>query len=993
MQIYRYGLEDTDVDENGEEVFREMDSTFFCRIRDLFSNELKTMYNTLESQNAWHAESFINEADAWQAEFPEELWRLNTQRVYIRPYGSLNSATSATTDNAIAKDKDAQFLVNMANGRMKYQRRQWERSQEKYMASKYQSSLAANDNVVLRCAAPDGELVVPKNYKLKLTPYGYMYLNVQYSTGAPIQIKGLPNVEVEIPFSGDSTDIINIYSASILQSLGDLSTCYPTTVDAGKASKLKELIVGNSTEGYDNPYLTTLTTGANYLLEKLNVENVSGLTQSLNLSKLKNLEELYAHGSNISGVTFANGGDIHTAEIPAVGSLTMKNLMYLTNLGIASLDKLTSMTVEECDVVDVQSMVEGAPNLNRVRITGVDWELTDTSLLDRLYKMAGIDKNGYNVGQSVVAGSVYVPIIKQQKYYDFKQAWPDLDVKYGSMVEQFAVTFVNTDGSVLDVQYVDIGAEAVDPLTREENPISTPVQESTVSTDFTFAGWDTRIDGVGIFGNVTITATYTGTTRSYTVRYVSKDNMVLQESTGLYGDSIFYTGSTPTYTAQEDGCKFYLFKGWDKSGYIDGDKTINAMWDEFKYVAGIWDGKELADLSPVEIYALQRVGMDMFPQMEVGDPYTIQLGYDVEYGDIESQVLIENTQTFSGNTYIDTGITLFDEDRDFVLAIDYDMLSDTASNSVIAQCFQTNGSNGFKLWYNNGVQATWGSSSIPVASAKTREVIVIRHRKGENNVTVYNSNMMQMDISVEELTRTKSTIANNTLVFGCSKADDGVYEKHAKGHVYWSKLWWGDIGDEMCRKIAGWVHEVVDFEMSGFRRYLVSNSGSKYTKFSLLASNLLAHARPMMSVTGSNVGGWAESQLNEVLNQRLYKYLPEQIKAILVQVIAASTVGGQSPEKSESDCYIVVPAVIDVFNDSSVNTEAYQSESVGGTIAYLDSPAARRRAYKDGAYAKYWLRSPNAGSAVYIYQVDDAGNVTGYGTSSSKCGVLIELSF
>lgn len=981
--VYRYGLEIGDIDDTGIEVFRESDSTFFRRIRDLFSGELKALYNTLESQNAWHAESFINEFDIWQSQFPEELWRVNIERLYLRTYNS----------SFIDGKGDPQFLTNMAQGKKKYQRRQFERNQEKYMASKYQSSLAASDNAVIRCNAPDGDLAVEPNYKLKITPYAYMYLNVKYGTTSPIQLRAEPNKTYEIPFTGSKTDIIDIYSASFIQSLGDLSSTYPATVDVGKATKLKELNIGSDVEGYDNPSLTSITLGENELLERLNVENVSSLTTPLDLSKLKNLEELYAHGSNISGVTFANGGDIHTAEIPAVGSLTMKNLMYLTNLDIASLDKLTSMTVEECDVVDVQSMVEGAPNLNRVRITGVDWELTDTSLLDRLYKMAGIDKNGYNVGQSVVAGSVYVPIIKQQKYYDFKQAWPDLDVKYGSMIEQFAVTFVNTDGSVLDVQYVDIGAEAVDPLTREENPISTPVQESTVSTDFTFAGWDTRIDGVGIFGNVTITATYTGTTRSYTVRYVSKDNMVLQESTGLYGDSIFYTGSTPTYTTQESAFKFYLFKGWDKSGYIDGNKTINAMWDEFQYAAGIWDGKELADLSPVEIYALQRVGMDKFPQMEVGDPYTIQLGYDVEYGDIESQVLIENTQTFSGTTYIDTGITLFDEDRDFVLAIDYDMLSDTTSNSVIAQCFQTNGSNGFKLWYNNGVQATWGSSSIPVASAKTREVIVIRHRKGENNVTVYNSNMMQMDISVEELTRTKSTIANNTLVFGCSKADDGVYEKHAKGHVYWSKLWWGDIGDEMCRKIAGWVHEVVDFEMSGFRRYLVSNSGSKYTKFSLLASNLLAHARPMMDVTGSNVGGWAESQLNEVLNQRLYKYLPEQIKAILVQVIAASTVGGQSSEKSESDCYIVVPAVIDVFNDSSVNTEAYQSESVGGTIAYLDSPAARRRAYKDGAYAKYWLRSPNAGSAVYIYQVDDAGNVTGYGTSSSKCGVLIELSF
>jgi hypothetical protein len=51
-QVYRYGLEDTDVDASGEEVFREMDSMFFCRIRDLFGPELQAMYNTLENNNA-----------------------------------------------------------------------------------------------------------------------------------------------------------------------------------------------------------------------------------------------------------------------------------------------------------------------------------------------------------------------------------------------------------------------------------------------------------------------------------------------------------------------------------------------------------------------------------------------------------------------------------------------------------------------------------------------------------------------------------------------------------------------------------------------------------------------------------------------------------------------------------------------------------------------------------------------------------------------------
>ena len=70
--VYRHGYEDIDtLDGTTEEVFRESDSTFFCRVRDLFADELKEMYNTLESKNAWHAESFLNEIEAWQKQFPE----------------------------------------------------------------------------------------------------------------------------------------------------------------------------------------------------------------------------------------------------------------------------------------------------------------------------------------------------------------------------------------------------------------------------------------------------------------------------------------------------------------------------------------------------------------------------------------------------------------------------------------------------------------------------------------------------------------------------------------------------------------------------------------------------------------------------------------------------------------------------------------------------------------------------------------------------------
>lgn len=984
-QVYRYGLETTDVDLKGEYVFREADSTFFCRIRDLFPNELKSMYQILESKNAWHAESFINQADNWQSEFPEELWRLDIKRKYLRTY----------TESFINGKPDSQFLVNMANGKMKYHRRQWERSQEKYMASKYQSSVASSDNSVIRCAKPSGDLAVAPNYRLKLTPYAYMYLNVKYGTQSPIQVKAEPNVEYEIPYDGTSADIIDIYSSSLLRSFGDLSSCYAATVDTSKASKIKELIIGNDTVGYDNPYLTTLTTGANYLLEKLDVENVSGLTQALDLSVLNNLRELYAHGSNIGGITFADGGKIEIAELPAISSMTMKNLVYLSTLDVVDWSKLTNMTVENCNTIDLVAILDAATNLNRIRLVGIDWTLDDAdiadneiAILNRLYAMKGFDKSGHNTERSVLSGRVHVPIIRQQKLHDYQVAWPDLEIVADTIIEQFAVTFMNADGTVLEVQYVDKGEDAIDPTTRAENPI-TPTIESTVEYDYTFAGWDGSLNDV--FTDRIITAKYTSFTRRYTIKYISKGT-VMQESTGLYGENIPYTGVHPTYTAEESGYVYYLFNRWDKSGFIDGEKVVNAIFDKFTYTATAFDGKGLEDLSPVEIYAINKLGIaDKIITNK--DPYTIVVGNDVEYDDIESELLIAEKTYFNGTNYIDTGIQLFNEDKDFVLAIDYEFMSGNTMNAVLAQCFQANGTNGFKLWYSaandfNGAKFTWGTSSDNVIGVNKREIIVIRHTKGSNNLMIYKSNLDGDNVISTELTRSKATNGTGTLVFGCARADDGIYESHAIGNINWAKVWYKDLGDDVCKSLALWTHENITLEACGFRKYYLSDNPSKRCSFSLLAAHLLGRTKKW-NATNINTGGFAEADLNKSLNTRLYNAMPTQIRELLKKVIVYSSIGQMSTELSSSDCYITIPALVEV--DPTQTAEPYNSE--GTAISYLNTNDSRKRAFDGGDYYAYWTRSPNAAYANYIWRVDENGATQGITSATTNNGVLIEISF
>ncbi len=970
---FRYGYEDIDVEDGTTtEVFRESKSTFFCRLRDLFAKELKELYNTLESQSAWSATGLINQFDEWQSEFPEELWRLDIERKYIRTYNS----------SFISGPGDAQYLRDMANGKKKYQRRQYERSQEKYMASKFQTSTAIADSAILRCTTPSGDVAVEPNYTFRITPYAYMYVNVKHGTSDPIQVRATPNVECVVPYDGDSTDIVNIYSASMIESLGDLSPCYPATVDVRTASRLKHLIIGNKTSGYENKSLISLTLGANNLLESLNIENESGLTQALDISNLKNLKQLYAHGSNIGGVTFADGGNIATAELPSVSAISMSNLSNLTNFDVESFERLTRLVVDNCSSIDALSIIKSAPSLNRVRISGIDWTLDDTSILDRLYNMAGIDKGGYNTDKSIVSGRVHVTVIRQQKLYEYNLAWPDLDVSYDTLIEQFPVIFKNDNGETIEIQYVDKGEDAVDPCTREINPI-VPKKESTVSHDFTFDKWDASL--LKIFSQRVITATYTSSLRKYTIKYVSK-GVTMQESIAKYGDNIPYSGEMPVYTAEESGYVYYLFNRWDKSGFIDGYKTVNAVFDRFEYSEGAFDGKELSELSPVEIYAMNKLGL-FESVISDKDSYSISIGRDVEYDDIQSKLLIGSKMEFNGSNYLDTGIKLFDEDRDFVLAIDYKFTGENVANAVLAQCFQSNGQNGFKLWIPSTVKFSWGTSSDDIAASNKREMIVIRHKKGENNITIYKSNLDGEKVLSVELSRSRSTTGSGQLVFGCARADDGIYENFAIGNIYWCKLWYCDLGDDVCKNLAIWTHENIEFEACGFRKYYLSDNSGKRCSFSLLAKNLLGRDR-IWNTSGNNSGGWKDSTLNKLLNTRFYMAFSDQMRALIKYVKVPSSVGAMSSDVDTSDCYVTVPSAIEL--DPSISSEPYINE--GTHISYLTTNDSRKRAYVDGNFATYWTRSPNVGFTSYVYQVNELGRLYGYSTPNYEAAVLVEIS-
>nr|DAR44308.1 MAG TPA: hypothetical protein [Caudoviricetes sp.] len=968
-----YGKEDidyrTDGDKSSGYIFNAADSVFFCRIRDLMQSQLRSMYNTCESKNCWSATSLINQFDEKQNEWCEELWRLDYERKYERTY----------------RDGNTRFLEQMMNGKKKYQRRQFERDQEMYMATKFIGTTATSNQIMFRCNTPV-EAVVKPDYTLHLTPYSDMYLSVMFGNSSPTQVRAKAGKQYNIkcPYTQMDDTAVLVYGASRIQSMGDVSTCYIHDNDFSKAEKLKELIVGNTTEGYSNTFLTNLVIGNNKLLEKLDVRNTPNLASSLDLSKCGNLKELYATGSGLTGVLFANGGKIQTALLPdTLTSINMRNLKYLNNLSIAGYDQITTMIIENCNTIDCADLLEKSPKVNRARIIGVDWELESTDLLEKLYKMGGVDKNGYNTDQSIVTGKVHVPVMREKILAQYNEAWSDLEITYNTLVEQFTVTFRNDNGDVLDVQYVDKGEKPIDPVTRVDNPIDTPKKASTISTDFTYKGWDTPL--VAAFANQTYTATYTGSLRKYTVRYMSRGK-VLETYTGEYGTYVEYKGDIPIYVAEEGAYKYYLFTGWDQSGLITGDKDINAVYDTCEYTLDYFKDKDLSTLRPVEIYAMIQLGLES-NYVSLKDSVKLQFGHDYDYNDVEQKVLISEQTEFTGKNYVDTKMTLFDIDRDFVFATDYKFDSASPQSSVMFQCFEQNGVNGFKVWNNSGAKIAWGTSSNSIGSLGNREMTVIRHIKGETGIHVYNSNLSGDKSTYVELTKTRATSTSAPIVFGCSRADDGAYENYATGTVYWSKVWYADLGDTACKQLVAWTHESMDFEMCGFKRYYLSDNASKRTAMTFLAKNLLGQKKAL-GRSSNNSGGYAKCTLPDYLNTRVFEGLDVQWQQLLKKVKISSSIGDQSTEISYSDNYIYIPSTYEL--DPTMNTEPYVYE--GSPITYLTTNDSRICKFVDGKANSYWTRSPNYQYTGYYYRVEENGMLSGYYYSYNDDGIRIMFS-
>lgn len=561
--VFGYNLEDTD-QVGGEDVYNGQQSVLWCNLRDMFKTELQAMYRELRSSGNISYAKVEKAFEDHQGKWPEAVFNEDAYFKYILPLIDDNNAT----------------YLSMLLGSKTEQRKWWMYNRFRYLDSKYNCGDAQTDYIQLRGYSKSN---------ITITPYADIYVTIKWASMVKQQ-RGVHNTAYTMvcPLDNVNDTEIYIYSASQLSSLGDLSGLRVGFADVHSATKLRELKLGSTEQGYVNNNLRSVNVGNLKLLRKIDVRNCAGLgtyadQKSVDLSGCTGIEEVYFDGTSVLGVELPNGGFLKKLHLPGtITNLTIRNQRGITEFVCPDFSNITTLFLEgNGNSVDVGSIVDDVAEGCRVRIFNYRWDFVNIaavhSFLDKFNGMTGMDQNGYNTAQPQIYATVHVPSATGDEIDSVIERYPDITVD--ADVASYYLRYYDTEGNTLlyteTVQKGQNGTWATQPS-----------KNSDAQYTYSFAGWSTMRNSsqadadarANMTGNRNIYAAYTRTVRTYTITFVrSADDGggTLQTSQVAYGEMPVYSGTTPTST-QEGNPEFL---GWNPPlAAVTGTQTYTAKF-------------------------------------------------------------------------------------------------------------------------------------------------------------------------------------------------------------------------------------------------------------------------------------------------------------------------------------------------------------------------------------------------------------------------------
>ena len=370
-----------------------------------------------------------------------------------------------------------------------------------YCDSKWYATDYANDTIVVRVNTPTKiNSSVQPNANITVTPFSHMYAGVRYRANGTLQQARVERnvAHTFIAPSANFTDTETaIYGASQISSIGDLSPLYCNYCDVSKAEKLIELKLGSEDAAYDSQ-LTKLSLGTNRLLKRLDIRNCKSFASSVNLSGCANIEEVYAEGSSITSVSLADSGYLKVLHLPnTITVLKITNQQFIEDFQFAGYEALDTLHIENVPGLPIGDILNGATNLNWVRLINVEWESTPEELeatFIKLKECGGIDANDHTAEKAVVSGIVKVPDISRELLAEINDVFPELMVSVDGVV-LCTVKYYNYNGDVLYTTTVPRGTNAPD-IVADELIDYIPSRPQTDEYRYEYKGWSDSLENI-----------------------------------------------------------------------------------------------------------------------------------------------------------------------------------------------------------------------------------------------------------------------------------------------------------------------------------------------------------------------------------------------------------------------------------------------------------------------------------------------------------------
>jgi hypothetical protein len=386
-----------------QNVFNGEGSALWYLVEQAYGDELEELYNSLRNSGKLTYNRVMQYLYEDQiAKICEAQYNADAEFKYISPLVDDGIATYLYTAQGSRLDHIKWWIYNRFN----------------YMDSKYTAADFRSNYLTLRLYTPSEWDDVEPDASIKVTPYADQYTHIKYGS-YDVYERSHSGVETtitppEITFNDTETII---YGASRITSIGDLSPLYAGTIDVSKATKLTTLKIGAG-GNYSNTNLKSLTLGNNTMLQELDIRNCPSLTGALDVSGCTNIKKIHATGTGLTSVKLANAGSITHLELPTtITNLTVKNQNSITNFTCGT--SISTLILENTNL-NAQNLLASNP-VTKVRITGIDWTLSDFTILDTIYALVGSDENGNNLPHGVLAGTIRMTTAKESVVNEYKQ--------------------------------------------------------------------------------------------------------------------------------------------------------------------------------------------------------------------------------------------------------------------------------------------------------------------------------------------------------------------------------------------------------------------------------------------------------------------------------------------------------------------------------------------------------------------------------------------